>query len=720
MDAYDARVTTKGELTPEQQLDVLTLIWGENGEDGWVFLPYIPGGGDNVEHRRKSWRETGAFKWPEGKAEVLAHLNKHRDDDLYFTPNIFVGELRKDEWTGEERALYADLDEVDPRSLDGSIRPSIAWESSPGRYQAVWLLNRTWVGASERGGLNHRMTLYTGADASGWDTTQLLRVPGRPNFKPQYRGEDGKPAPGRLLWSGRSQHDPESLDELLPEIADQHIVDDVEEAEIDQVDRRAVWSRVRLHVARNVREYMAMKSWQVEGHDRSDVLWQIERELADAGCTVAEIVAVVKDTAWNKYADRANGIQQLKHEAIKAKSEAINREDEDVLEAEVSSLPTELESYMEVVKRRVPTPTWLVKEIWAKGTVGFIAGAPKSYKSYFAVDLAISVATGLPFLNDSQFPTKRGRVLYIQEEDSEPTVRQRVELLLEGKCSDRHWHAPITLEGVDASSRVESVSDALRHVYWGPASTSSLEGLFPVMRQGFMVSSDEDQAWLDEVCEKMQFDLVIIDTLGTTVGDIDTDKSGPMNARVLKPLKAISEKHGCAIAIVHHNRKPNDSGKARSGQQMLGSVAIHAWVESALYVQAKEMVREGVAEVKIERENKMAEDYKFRVRIPHMQLGDVTHDERLPWDPEVLVGWGDSDKVEGAEEVREEFQKRGYVKGSKLVDDIIADPAIDEDSFTLEDVVKGLGKRRSEVVKQLNNARSEQLLMEKAGVYSVT
>ena len=78
----------------------------------------------------------------------------------------------------DEHALWADLDEVDPESIK-DYRPSIAWESSPGRYQALWLAaSGDFQGASWPGNENQQLTYYVGADRSGWDTTQLLRIPG--------------------------------------------------------------------------------------------------------------------------------------------------------------------------------------------------------------------------------------------------------------------------------------------------------------------------------------------------------------------------------------------------------------------------------------------------------------------------------------------------------------------------------------------------------------
>ena len=52
-----------------------------------------------------------------------------------------------------------------------------------------------------------------------------------------------------------------------------------------------------------------------------------------------------------------------------------------------------------------------------------IFGAPKSFKSLIAQQLAFSIATGTDWLG---FPTIQGRVMYLQCEISKPSFRQRV------------------------------------------------------------------------------------------------------------------------------------------------------------------------------------------------------------------------------------------------------------------------------------------------------
>ena len=62
------------------------------------------------------------------------------------------------------------------------MRPSIAWASSDKRYQGLWALDGS-EDIKDIELVNKDLTYHIGADKGGWDVTQVLRVPGSPNFK---------------------------------------------------------------------------------------------------------------------------------------------------------------------------------------------------------------------------------------------------------------------------------------------------------------------------------------------------------------------------------------------------------------------------------------------------------------------------------------------------------------------------------------------------------
>jgi RecA-family ATPase len=79
-----------------------------------------------------------------------------------------------------------------------------------------------------------------------------------------------------------------------------------------------------------------------------------------------------------------------------------------------------------------PEQLWLIEQIWTQCAVGIIGGAPKCCKSWFGLDMAVSVASGTHCLG--RFAAMQsGPVLVFLAEDALPAVRARIQAL----CSER-------------------------------------------------------------------------------------------------------------------------------------------------------------------------------------------------------------------------------------------------------------------------------------------
>lgn len=565
---------TKAELA--KTLSLIARAWGRT-QDGYCFFPWI----DRAEQvrtgrRRAGYHEGEAYKWPEQKEKILNHLHTHQQYDVYWCPNLFEYPERKLENAMDEHALWADLDEVDPHQLD-EYPPTIAWETSPHRYQALWLLAQGDLqGASWAGNENQRMTYMIGADASGWDTTQLLRIPGWANWKPDYAvGEHGIPPQGKLLWANGRTYQSDDFSEL-PEVqgaVDPHITDAFT-SDIEGVDRNKVIARIRLKLNKKARDLLGAKK---ASGDLSDQLWYLTRCLADVGCSVTEIVAIVRPTPWNKFADRADEMRRLITEASKAiakRGDTRAEEGIDDGDDEVWVGPGRFGDLLKNVKR----PKFLVEGLITAGSCGFIAGEPKSFKSWVAMDLAFSVAEGTPFLGhfDVREP---GAVLYIQEEDPLPTLKTRAAKIWANKKQDRM----VLIE-----------QDGMPGIMWLPPDENREfdPDVNAMVGQGFTIS---DESWMlridDTLAQGMTsgattipYKLLIIDTLMMTAGDVEENKSQDMTTRIYRPLKVLSRKHNVTVQVVHHMSKMNGDKVVRPGQRLLGSTANHAWAEDSLYL----------------------------------------------------------------------------------------------------------------------------------------
>lgn len=597
---------------PSMSFEILSRIWGAS--EGYVWTPWIEAGSWGAS-RGPRYHEGRAWHWPEQADDIRAHIEAHTDDDQYFTPSIFSAPRRVTQHAIPVPWLWADLDPVDPARIEG-LTPTIAWETSPSRYQCVWEMPYPREGATEHGGPNHRLTHYLGADPSGWDATQLLRIPGSAHTKHGHQR-------GQLLWADGPRLHWRQLVKLpeVPTRDDDAAMTALSEEATRGVDRAAVWARVRPLVSTRTRELMALRD--VSGLDRSEALWSVERDLADAGCSVLEIVAVVMGSPLDKYQGRGDHLRRLSIEAARAVAER----PAETLEG--GALPEGAPMWAsDLASAHIPRPRWLIDGIWTRGGCGFISGAPKSYKSWLVLDLATAVATGAPMLGMHRVAAP-GPVLYIQEEDSLSTAVDRLDQIVEGRAPEHHWGG---------------MFDGLT---WLPPRPLPID---IQAHTGIVLSDPRWHAWLGERIRTYGYHAMIIDTLTTTIGDVDLDKAVDLQTRVLRPLRELAQTYDCAVIIVHHSRKNTQGG--RRGSNMLGSVALHGWVDCALYLDRDE--ESGVITVAPEGKHDPAEGWSMRV--PRMYR-DWATGARQVWGPEL------ADAPEGPAKPQAGSKITGVVRG---------------------------------------------------------
>lgn len=247
---------------------ITTRIWEK--QPGAYFCIFAKG--PNGE------RKTSFFRRSEfGK--VQAYVDSIHDHDVYACPHGLTRKVRQKEYAVAPKCLYADLDEVNPSKL-GDLKPTIAFRSSPGRYVGIWI---TDVPVTEE--LNKRLTYYIGADHSGWDRTQLLRiVPGTVNYK--YENFSFV----MLLWDDGPTYRVRDLERRLPKL------DEVSEA-TGEVARKLYSREVAERIAKDCAVY-AMWSQRVTAKSkRSDVIWRLGVEALENGYSVAKAVAVAMHSA---------------------------------------------------------------------------------------------------------------------------------------------------------------------------------------------------------------------------------------------------------------------------------------------------------------------------------------------------------------------------------------------------------------------------------------
>jgi hypothetical protein len=190
---------------------------------------------------------------------------------------------------------------------------------------------------------------------------------------------------------------------------------------------------------------------------------------------------------------------------------------------------------------------WLVQGLWSDQAVGILGGEPKCCKSFLALDLAVSVASGAHCLR--QFPVHRtGPVLLFPAEDSLAVVRRR----LEGICS---------AAGVGFQSLPVEVITA------------------PTLR----LDAPKDRERLSNTVQARQPRLLILDPL-IRLHRVDENDASQM-AALLSYLRQLQRTFQVAVLVVHHARK--DANATRPGQALRGSSELHGWGDSNLYMRRR-------------------------------------------------------------------------------------------------------------------------------------
>ena len=197
---------------------------------------------------------------------------------------------------------------------------------------------------------------------------------------------------------------------------------------------------------------------------------------------------------------------------------------------------------------RTEAQRWLVTGLWLEQAVGMLGGEPKCCKSFLALDLAVSVASGTACLRQFPVPTS-GRVLLYAAEDALHIVRRR----LEGICAA----AQVNFEDLD----VQVIT----------APTVRLD-----------LTADRER--LEKTVEALKPRLLVLDPF-VRLHRIDENASGEV-APLLAYLRELQRRHALSVLVVHHARK--GGARMRAGQALRGSSELHAWGDSNLYLRRME------------------------------------------------------------------------------------------------------------------------------------
>jgi hypothetical protein len=188
-------------------------------------------------------------------------------------------------------------------------------------------------------------------------------------------------------------------------------------------------------------------------------------------------------------------------------------------------------------------PRWLIESLWPDSAVGVLGGQPKSWKSFLALDLALSVASGTPCLGRYRVPERSRSLVYLAE-DSLLDVRCRIECLAKSRG--------LKLDQLDLDIIAE-----------------------PVLR----LDLETDQRRLLETVQRLAPRLLVLDPL-VRLHRLDENSSSEISG-LLGYLRALQREHDVSVVLVHHTSK---RAQTRHGQSLRGTSDLHAWADVGLYL----------------------------------------------------------------------------------------------------------------------------------------
>ena len=193
--------------------------------------------------------------------------------------------------------------------------------------------------------------------------------------------------------------------------------------------------------------------------------------------------------------------------------------------------------------RQPPEARWLIQSLWGRAAVGIIGGAPKSYKSWLGIDMAVSIASGTACLRQFAVDDPGPTLIYLAE-DSLPDVRFRIDTI----CRSRG----LAIEALD---------------------------LQVITVPGLRLDQERDRDRLSATLDLIRPRMLMLDPL-VRLHRLDENSSLEISG-LLGYLRELQRGFDAAVVLVHHASKKHH---AQLGQSLRGSSDLHAWTDSSAYL----------------------------------------------------------------------------------------------------------------------------------------
>lgn len=294
------------EHTEKGRADFFNLVFGVQAE-GYICIAYI-------HHLNQDMQEE-YFKYPEDLPKILKSIrnNSKIPAHAYFCPQLLSKPKRSKDNVSICPSAWADLDTCDPALL--AVEPTALILSSPNKYQALWVFARPET-PNNAEDVSRKIAYFHaehGADRSGWDLSQLLRIPYTVNYK--YTKDDKTHPMVVILNANRKVYRLSDFDRY-PEVEAVAFVKEPmpqithEEHPLEIMQRfRSTLNPIAFSLFTNAPE---------NDEDWSSKQWKLIQLLYEAGLSREETFLIVRFAACNKFNRDNRPISDLWHEIQRA------------------------------------------------------------------------------------------------------------------------------------------------------------------------------------------------------------------------------------------------------------------------------------------------------------------------------------------------------------------------------------------------------------------
>lgn len=200
------------------------------------------------------------------------------------------------------------------------------------------------------------------------------------------------------------------------------------------------------------------------------------------------------------------------------------------------------ETLEELFTANFPKEQWLVEGLIPLGGLTMVSGEPKSFKTFFIQDLAVSVLTGGLYLG--RFPVTQGKVLFVDEENPRRITK--------GRFIDM---------GAAASKDIVFLN-----------------------RKGVRMDKPESVEALLAFVEEIQPRLIVIDSL-TKVHSKNENQANEISDVFTEIKKLMRDDR--AVIVIHHHNKASRGERRGDGLSVRGSVNIFAELDALVAIHRK-------------------------------------------------------------------------------------------------------------------------------------